>query len=53
MSAEVLGRQLMKTEQTSDWGRTDLTTEQVKYAVADAWASQQIALKLASHMKLP
>lgn len=53
LSAEVLGRQLMKTEQTSDWGRTDLTTEQVKYAVADAWASQQIALKLASHMKLP
>ena len=32
---ELLGIELSKQQQTSDWGAADLTTEQLKYAAAD------------------
>lgn len=51
LCAELLGKQLSKKQQKSDWARPDLTKAQVKYAAADAWVSRQIALKLAPHLR--
>ena len=46
LCAQVLGKQLIKAEQQSDWGVEKLSEAQVKYAALDAWVARQIALKL-------
>lgn len=48
LSAILLGKQLSKGQQKSDWGRPTLTDQQAAYAAADAWASREVALKLQS-----
>ncbi len=42
LSANVLGFQISKRQQTSNWEQEQLTTAQIEYAATDAWVCHQI-----------
>ncbi len=42
LSANILGFQISKRQQTSNWEQDDLTTGQIEYAATDAWVCHQI-----------
>lgn len=42
LSANVLGFQISKRQQTSNWEQDELTTAQIEYAATDAWVCHQI-----------
>jgi hypothetical protein len=48
LAARVLGVDLDKGQQLSDWGAPRLSPEQLAYAAADAWAGRQLALAAAA-----
>lgn len=42
LSANILGFQISKRQQTSNWEQENLTTAQIEYAATDAWVCHQI-----------
>lgn len=42
LSANILGFQISKRQQTSNWEHEQLTTAQIEYAATDAWVCHQI-----------
>ena len=42
LSANILGFQISKRQQTSNWEHDQLTTAQIEYAATDAWVCHQI-----------
>ena len=42
LSANILGFQISKRQQTSNWEQEQLTTAQIEYAATDAWVCHQI-----------
>ena len=42
LSANILGFQISKRQQTSNWESGQLTTAQIEYAATDAWVCHQI-----------
>jgi ribonuclease D len=46
VSRELLGRDLSKAQQSSDWGAAELTAEQLEYAASDVLGLHQIRQKL-------
>lgn len=42
LSANILGFQISKRQQTSNWEQDQLTTAQIEYAATDAWVCHQI-----------
>jgi ribonuclease D len=47
LSTLLLGHSISKKQQCSNWNRVQLTQAQVVYAATDAWASREVAVKLA------
>ena len=45
-SAAILGLQIDKTQQCSNWAAEELSPEQIQYAALDPWLSRAIALQL-------
>jgi len=46
LAAHVLGRRVAKQAQCTNWARTQLTDQQLRYAATDAWISREIYLAL-------
>ena len=46
LAAHVLGRRVAKQAQCTNWARTELTEQQLRYAATDAWISREIFLAL-------
>jgi ribonuclease D len=46
LSANILGFQISKRQQTSNWEQDQLTTAQIEYAATDAWVCHQIYVAL-------
>ncbi|MCX7010045.1 MAG: 3'-5' exonuclease domain-containing protein 2 [Kiritimatiellaeota bacterium] len=46
LAAHVLGIRIAKQAQCTNWARTDLTEQQLRYAATDAWISREIFLAL-------
>lgn len=46
LAAHVLGVRIAKQAQCTNWARTDLTEQQLRYAATDAWISREIFLGL-------
>jgi len=46
LAANFLGIRISKGAQRSDWGRENLTEQQVVYAATDAWISREIYLRM-------
>jgi len=51
LASKILGIDISKDEQTSDWGKPELGREQIHYAAMDAWLMQQIFPMLLSEIK--
>ncbi|OEU68881.1 MAG: 3'-5' exonuclease [Desulfovibrio sp. S3730MH75] len=45
LAANLLGFRISKGVQCSNWGRKDLSPQQISYAATDAWVSREIYLK--------
>ncbi|WP_421904099.1 3'-5' exonuclease [Maridesulfovibrio sp.] len=45
LAANLLGFRISKGVQCSNWGRKELTPQQITYAATDAWVSREIYLK--------
>ncbi len=45
LAANLLGFRISKGVQCSNWGRKELTPQQIAYAATDAWVSREIYLK--------
>lgn len=45
LAANLLGFRISKGVQCSNWGRQELTPQQITYAATDAWVSREIYLK--------
>lgn len=43
-----LGKFLQKNEQTSNWGKQELSLSQIRYAATDAWVSREVFLAMAA-----
>ncbi|MCX7819346.1 MAG: 3'-5' exonuclease domain-containing protein 2 [Kiritimatiellae bacterium] len=48
LAAAVLGFRVSKGVQRSNWGRTELTPAQIRYAATDAWVARELYLALTS-----
>lgn len=46
LAAEVMGVRISKAAQCSNWGKKDLSQQQIKYAATDAWIGRQLYLRL-------
>lgn len=46
LSANILGFQISKRQQTSNWEQEQLTTPQIEYAATDAWVCYEIFTRL-------
>lgn len=52
LSANILGFQISKRQQTSNWEQLQLTEAQIEYAATDAWVCHEIFQKLKSARKI-
>jgi ribonuclease D len=52
LSANILGFQISKRQQTSNWEQDELTTPQIEYAATDAWVCHEIFTQLNRIRKL-
>jgi len=48
LAAAVLGFRVSKGVQRSNWGRSELTAAQIRYAATDAWVARELYLALSS-----
>lgn len=46
LTAELLHQRLSKSAQLTNWARSDLTYQQLRYAALDAWVSREVFLRL-------
>jgi len=46
LAAQVLGLRVTKQMKCTNWARTELTSQQIRYAATDAWVSREIFLAL-------
>lgn len=46
LSANILGFQISKRQQTSNWDQEELTRAQIEYAATDAWVCHEIFVRL-------
>lgn len=47
LAADVMGVRISKAAQCSNWGKKDLSPQQIKYAATDAWIGRELYLRLA------
>ncbi len=48
LAANLLGFRISKSAQRSNWGRKDLSDQQIVYAATDAWVSRELYLAIRS-----
>ncbi|MGE4299634.1 MAG: 3'-5' exonuclease [Desulfovibrionaceae bacterium] len=48
MAANFLGFRISKSAQRSNWGRAELSADQIAYAATDAWVSRELHIRMAA-----
>lgn len=46
LAADLMGGRISKAAQCSNWGKKELTPQQIRYAATDAWIGREIYLRL-------
>ena len=46
LAADLMGGHISKAAQCSNWGKKELTPQQIRYAATDAWIGREIYLRL-------